>query len=364
MKLFYDHQAFSLQQYGGVSRIFAELYAAFKNDAEVDCTLGVWRSNNVHLKEKGFQNFKFFETFQFPKKNALLYRINSIQSLIDMRLASFDIYHPTYYGTDLLKSHKRARIVSTFHDMIHEKYGAKFPELHADKKVIQQKKILAAHSDHLIAVSENTKRDIIELLGVKPDKITVIHLGSSMVPSAAKRLSEKPYLLYVGNRAGYKNFLPMLKAIASTLTAKELRVICAGGGQFSDLEKHAISELKLEHLVAHAKINDQTLAEWYANATAFIFPSLYEGFGIPVTEAFSCGCPCLLSSAGSLPEVGGNAAMYFDPHQPESMKATLEAFLDDGAAAGNMVAVGYERLKLFSWQHHVAQTKLVYESLL
>jgi len=99
----------------------------------------------------------------------------------------------------------------------------------------------------------------------------------------------------------------------------------------------------------------------YKNALVFIFPSLYEGFGLPVLEAFSCGCPTLLSNTSSLPEIGGDAALYFDPHDPASLTDALEHIISDNSLRKQLILKGYERSKLFSWEKTAKATKNVYE---
>ena len=106
------------------------------------------------------------------------------------------------------------------------------------------------------------------------------------------------------------------------------------------------------------------MAYFYQNALAFIFPSLYEGFGIPVLESFACGCPLLCSNVSSLPEVAGNAACYFDPYSEESIRDAVVKLLDDSNFREELIDKGYEQLKKFSWKQTSEETKKIYESVL
>ena len=130
---------------------------------------------------------------------------------------------------------------------------------------------------------------------IDADKIEVIYLGSSLYNNnkdIGTLLPEKKYILFVGNRNLYKNFNFYLESVAELLKDHKLTFVCAGAGQFSDSELFLIRKLGLTDLVKHVKINDDILSSLYRNAFAFVFPSLYEGFVIPVLEAFSCDCPC------------------------------------------------------------------------
>jgi glycosyltransferase involved in cell wall biosynthesis len=169
----------------------------------------------------------------------------------------------------------------------------------------------------------------------------------------------------VGNRSGYKNFVFFIESIAGILyNHEDLHVVCAGSLPFTNEEKHFLTNLNLLNQVHHIKINDTILKNLYENARAFIFPSLYEGFGLPVLEAFSCGCPVLLSNSSSLPEVGGEGAIYFDPYDSASLTDALENLISDDYLRKQLALKGCERLKLFSWQKTANETKSVYENLI
>jgi glycosyltransferase involved in cell wall biosynthesis len=364
MTVFYDQQAFSLQDYGGVSRIFSELVVGIRKRGN-DAHLSLLYSNNTHLKENNIvPNYPFKDSF-FLKKRKIVYAVNQIYNVIDIRRNMFDIYHPTYYNPDLIKYVKNIPTVVTFHDMIHERLSGKFEELKADYKLIAQKKDIVNKATHIIAVSENTKKDVVEMYGIDPAKIKVIYLGSSFQSPVISNdpVSQSPYLLYVGNRGLYKNFTPFLIAVAPLLLKKKISFVCAGGKEFTKEEKDLISLLKVENLVRQEAVNDKKLAQFYSNALAFVFPSLYEGFGIPVLEAFACNCPCILSNTSSLPEVAQGAAVYMDPYDPGSMYNAVETILNE-PVRNELKTKGNIRLKDFSWEKHVDETLDLYSQLL
>ena len=125
-----------------------------------------------------------------------------------------------------------------------------------------------------------------------------------------------------------------------------------------------MKKMNILHKVHHVKINDTILKNLYKNAQAFIFPSLYEGFGLPVLEAFSCGCPVILNNSSSLPEIGGDGAIYFEPGDRESIICAVETVLFNEKFREDLIKKGYERLKFFSWEKTADSTKKVYNNLL
>ncbi|MCB0749750.1 MAG: glycosyltransferase family 4 protein, partial [Ignavibacteriae bacterium] len=173
------------------------------------------------------------------------------------------------------------------------------------------------------------------------------------------------YLLYVGSRKAYKNFGNFLVASKTILNEfDDIFIVCAGGGKFSKEEQYKINELGLTNKVKHFSITDQTLQYFYSNALAFIFPSLYEGFGIPILEAFASECPVLLSNTSSFPEVAGNAGLYFEPENIESIQEAIKKIITKEELRKELVSAGSTKLKEYSWEKTATQTKLIYESVL
>lgn len=368
MKIFYDHQAFSSQNFGGVSRIFSELLVGVPYKSQHKVQFPFLVSNNIYLKQKGIPHMPFFPNLNIPRKYGMMYKLNNLYNAYEIKRSVFDVYHPSYYDPGLIQFAKNKPVVVTFHDMTHERLGEQYKELSAEKNIYEHKRQIAKNATHIIAVSENTKKDVVELLGVHPDKITVVYLGNSFSSVSIQPTTDKndkdPYILYVGNRGLYKNFIPFLRAIASVLIDSQVKLKCAGGRPFNEEEKTVISQLKVEKLVnIESSATDTKLASLYTNALAFVFPSLYEGFGIPVLEAFACNCPCVLSNTTSLPEVARSAAIYFDPNNAFSIKNAVEKVINDPQLRKELIKQGQERLQYFSWEKHVKETISVYEKL-
>ena len=366
MTIFFDHQTFSNQTYGGISRYYAELIAGINQTTDTTAYLPILFSNNVYLREKGIPARPFFARRPLPKKIQLIQSANKLYTIPKLRQKSYDVFHATYYDPYFLPYLKGRPFVITFLDMIHEKLGPQFPELADDRIITNQKRLMATQATRIIAISESTKRDIVELLDVDPAKIDVIYLGSSL---AAQPVSQEltptaePYLLFVGNRGHYKNFSGLLQAIHPLLKQYRLKLVCAGGGGFTAAEKTLIQAVGAGDLVEQQPFDDQTLRVLYQQALAFIFPTLYEGFGIPVLEAFACNCPCIVSNLSSLPEVAGNAALYIDPTSSDSITQAVEQLIHNPAIRQELIRKGREQLSNFSWDRTVTETVQLYKAI-
>ncbi len=367
MKILYDHQVFSLQDWGGISRYFTELMKNFRNEENVEIELPLWYSNNVHLSEvPGISARKFFPYYRFRGRNRIIFNLNEITGRKFLRSGRFDLFHPTYYDHRFLNIIRGKPFVLTVHDMTYEMYPHLF---RGSEKIIQSKKVLLENAGRVIAVSEHTRNDILNFYPINPEKIKVIYLGNSLwredlsaglSPSLPLR-----YLLYVGNREGHKNFSWMIQALSPLLHGeKDLFLVCAGGGSLAKGEMDLLRRHKIVEKVHQYPVTDPELIQLYSNATAFVFPSLYEGFGIPVLEAFGCGCPAALSNRSSLPEVGDDAALYFNPEDENSIREAVSRLLKDHKLREDLINKGRERVKEFTWKNTARETLQVYHQAL
>ena len=277
-----------------------------------------------------------------------------------------DIVHETYYSADAYAP-EGARRVITVYDMISER----FPEEFTGSQFTDTKKNAVTRADHVLCISESTRRDLIELFGVAAERTSVVYLGYDdlALPADAgtqTQNSSRPYLLYVGSRGGYKNFEAMVRAFASSAYLRSgFSVMCFGGAAFATDEFALFRQLQLSDIhVRQVSGNDEMLASMYRGAAAFVYPSLYEGFGIPPLEAMSLGCPVICGNTSSVPEVVGDAGEYFDPNDPESMRVAIEAVLQSASRSSELVAKGRARCSLFSWERCASETLDVYRSIL
>lgn len=361
-----DHQIFSSQKYGGISRVFTMLYIHFQKRDDIESKIPVFYSDNAYLKEvKKVRDLP--KKLELPFKKTFFRVVNQILTVVYMLINDYDVFQPTYYCTGFLKFLGKKPYLLVVHDMIHEI----MPQyLSRPEQIVKRKKRLIERAAKIVVISENTKRDIIEIYKTDPEKVEVIYWGSSLNLSGATApkgcVLPQNYILFVGNRLGYKNFERFAKAIRELLLdRKDLWLVCAGGGAFSHKEKRFLREIGVEKKVRQIYFKDDNeLAYMYSKATVFVFPSLYEGFGLPILEAFSCNCPVVLSKASSFPEIAGDAAVYFDPRDINSIRVTIKSTIDDKEGREGMIKVGQERLKIFSWERTAREYTRVYKSIL
>lgn len=384
MKVLFDNQIFKAQKYGGISRYFSELFKYFNEVDNFEYELPIRDTNNEYLKNiPPFSKMNLSRKVFFPNINSKLRRVlNKLNDIIDsdsntnrtkklLREQNFDIFHPTYYSTYFLKYLKNKPMVLTVHDMIHEIYPKYF--FLDQGRTKQQKKKLILRADKIIAISENTKKDIMHFYDIPENKIKVIYHGNSLqpvknIPLNTPKIPNK-YILFVGARGLYKNFNYFLQSISSILKKdKDINVVVAGGyskkNNFSTSESALFKKLGIEKQIFQYSINDEILAYLYQNAICLVFPSIYEGFGIPVLEAFACNCPAVISNTSSLPEVGGDAALYFDPTDSDSILESVTKVIYNESLRQDLILKGKEQLKKFSWDKTAQETIKLYSETL
>jgi glycosyltransferase involved in cell wall biosynthesis len=176
----------------------------------------------------------------------------------------------------------------------------------------------------------------------------------------------EPYVLFVGKRRGYEDFEALLRAYAGAAALqREHLLVCFGDSPFSRGELRLIERLGIaRERVRHAAGGDAVLAAHYRHASLFVYPSRYEGFGMPPLEAMSLDCPVVCSNAASLPEVVGDAARMFDAGDAGALRAAMEAVLGSRELAAQLRRRGGERVKRFSWERCARQTRAIYASVL
>jgi len=366
MKILFDHQVFSYERYGGISRYFSELIKHCHANQNCDVDLSLKYSDNIYLEAFDKINVKhFLNNIDFNKKLGILNRLNIQNSKRYLKNQDFKVFHPTFYNPYFLEYIGNKPFVLTVHDMITEIFPGMFP---GQYKISTWKRILIQKAHKIIAVSENTKEDIIHLFGVNEKRIEVIYHGSSLDLIMCKdviptNLPDK-YLLFIGKRSFYKNFERFIRAVSYLLTMdKQLKVICVGGMKFTSQEKKLFKKLKITNSVLHFQADDRFLATLYKNALAFVFPSLYEGFGLPVLEAFSCGCPAIISKTSSFKEVGGNAVIYFDPEDESSIQDAVKKVIYDKSLKNILRQEGFERVRKFTWEQTALNTLKIYREV-
>ena len=236
----------------------------------------------------------------------------------------------------------------------------------------------AKAADHIITVSEFSKKQIVEILGVPPEKVTVTYNAMKERPYHLVEFEElkskynirQPYIFGLSSPSPHKNIANLVRgfALLKQRGANDLKLVLAGHlpKGSNDLTK-ALDDVNIrvrEDIIFVGYVPDSVLLSLYSYAEAFVFPSLYEGFGIPILEAFSCGTPVVCSKMAAIPEVAGDASLYFDPHNIEEIADAILKVLIDGSLRNELIERGKSRLELFSWEKTAEQTLAVYKKVL
>lgn len=360
VKVLFDWKAFQRQEVGGVSRYFVELvrHLALIRDCQpaVLAPLHV----NRHLLEADIA----YTGWKAPRIGYSTPLLGALNRLLATGFAEpgVDLVHETYYSRLATPPRELPR-VTTVHDMIHELYPQYFSRIDSTSR---RKRVTVERADAVICVSHATRRDLIDRFDVDAAKVFVVHLANSLVPAAgAAPRPGRPYVLYVGHRAGYKNFRLLLDAFArDSRLRRDLGLVCFGGGSPTAGERAAIAAAGLAENVRFTDGTDGALAICYAQALVHVCPSRYEGFGLTLLEAMANGCAIVAANAGSLPEVAGDAAAYFDPEDAGTLAAALNDVAFTHGRREALVAAAKRRVGQFSWRRCAAETFEVYRKVL
>jgi glycosyltransferase involved in cell wall biosynthesis len=234
--------------------------------------------------------------------------------------------------------------------------------------------IYCRRATHIIAVSEQTRRDLVAVYGLSPEKVTVIHEAAApsfcpqppetVVATRAQYKLPDRYLLFVGTIEPRKNLARLLaafEAVHSEALVDGLVIVGRRGWLYDDFFAALERSPARDAVIFPGYLPDADLPAVYAGAEALVLPSLYEGFGLPVLEAMACGTPVVCSNAASIPEIGGDAALYFDPTSTEAMVAVIRRVLRDAALQAEMKTRGLAQATRFSWRRAAQETLGVYE---
>ncbi|WP_217901625.1 glycosyltransferase family 1 protein [Pseudanabaena sp. SR411] len=358
----YDSQIFNRQRYGGISRYYCELAKGISNDHKFDIKILAGVHFNEYLPAIPSNLVVGVKLPRIPKATNMIEKANIAFSKYWIKKNPVKIVHETFFRIEGIGS-KHHRKVLTVHDMIPEKF---YPD--SDINII--KEIAIRSADHIICISESTKNDLLNLIEIDASKISVIYHGYSSDYDPKSEIFQRrtvvdPYILYVGDRYGYKNFWGLIQAyVRSDHLKKNFKIVCFGGSPLSPDELNRANKMGvLENDLLHFAGSDALLRQFYQNASVFVYPSMYEGFGIPPLEAMAASCPVVCSNTSSIPEVVGNAAELFDPYDIDSIVTAIEKVVFSSDYASNLVKQGLWRIKNFSWQTCAEQTGLVYSSL-
>lgn len=369
MKIYLDGIIYSLQKNGGVTRYTDEIakkiadlgnkVTFFMHSSQLNQQPKHENINSIYIKTplKTDNRIIKYITYQLDKFFTELYfKKNSPKE---------GIFHSSFFS-----HYKKLKIpqVVTVHDMINEKFPEHFHKIQ-NKIFLQQKKHAITSADALICVSRQTANDLVELYKINSSKINVIHLGvdGMFVPKeqndknyfiSAKKMT-KPYFLFVGKRSLYKNFQILIESFEKWDRKNDFNLITIGGGKFTEDELMIISKLGLSNNIINFNfVSDEELIMFYNCAQAFIFPSLYEGFGLPIIEAMACGTLVLASDIPVFKEIGGDVPIYFDPKNNNSIIEALNYSLKQNP---DNIINGLEIAKKLTWEKTALDTIEVYK---
>ena len=275
---------------------------------------------------------------------------------------NFNIYHETAFVPVAISD---IPVVYTLHDLSLIKHSNKHPRERVWFFKLFFKRRMP-YATHIITVSEFMRNEIIEDLKIHPDTITAIHEAPDpgFYPRSEEKISQilahnewpMEYILFVGTLEPRKNIAVLIKALARM--KNKVPLILAGWQGWGDKQwLNEIKKLGLEKRIYIANyVDEETLACLYSGARAFVYPSLYEGFGLPVLEAMACGCPVVCSNVSSLPEVAGDAALYITPHDHDELAHKLDMVIGDDSIKEALIKRGLQRAQQFSWQKTAQQT--------
>ena len=381
LKVIVDGVIYRTHSYGGILRIFSEIFPRL---CDIDDSLSITLLISGRCRQSVPVHRHIYHRSILPVDRFL--RPNRLWRPIVPRVEEFvhrlwagsgkgKIWHSTYYTMPAPENilSWSGSLVVTVPDMIHEKFPKYFKN---SKEFLKRKRKCIELADKVIAISESTKRDILEYFKISEDKVSVTHLAASNLFKEAPQSHKnklrkkfglnKPFIFYVGSRDNYKNFLMLLKTYSLWERRRDFDLICVGGASnWSDDEIEIIRHTNLNNSVKlFAGVSDEELRAFYSCAYAFVYPSLYEGFGIPPLEAMACVTPVIVSNVSSIPEVVGDAGLYFEPSSKEELLGILDKITDDMILRKKLIRKGLDRSKKFSWEETAAGTYKIYKEVL
>lgn len=353
MKILFDHYLF-YQEYGGASKYFVMMIKHLPKGSWD--TTALWSCNEYARANKLIPTIRK----RFFKQDTLFEHLNRPYTKLVISRGHYDILHQTDFDNYFYHELGTKPLVVTYHD-------SNLSTLDSHPEIVKRQAKALQRANAIIAVSKNTKKDLLQLFDIDERKVHVIYHGIEIpdlesVP--AQRIIKESYFLYVGRRSAYKNFARLAQAFALFhKTHANVRLVCTSQF-FSNEEMSLFHKLGIEESVTSIKADEDDMKRLYRDAVALVFPSYYEGFGMPILEAWSCHCPVLLSNASCFPEIAGEAGVYFNPDSAEEMSQSMTNIYEKPSLRQKMIALGNERIKNFSWERCSEEHIKVYKTLL
>lgn len=353
----FDHQIFRIQEAGGISRYFVELARAFIENPEIgiEPVFNFKYTSNKHLYE-AFPDMGFKLVKGFLGANLL-----KVLAFFPNRTApQVDCIHYTFYLPRFTIKKSDTPTVTTLHDMIPELLGATpgFGNPHFSKVRYLRE------STAVISVSKSSAEDFQKLVTQPRQDLRVIPHGTSLTHKISQsKITPERNFLFVGKRSGYKDGMLLIKALGR-MQNPEVKVTFLGGGSLNNQEKKTIFDYGLESQVTHLNPTDDELAVLYANATALISTSRFEGFGLPVLEASLLKCPLILSKIRPYEELLGSSAFYFDVGSENQLAQQILSVLQNPTKAKKLASECQKIAQIHTWKKCAELTAQVYKDVL
>lgn len=358
MRVRFDEQIFVIQQFGGISRMFASLAKEFVDNQELDVQL---EPLNLPIVNRYILDDPDL-TRALAAREARSWQVALARYLAHRPpRAGAQVEHSTFYLPHGRPRGNVKRSVVTVHDLIPEL----LPDTRRRLDFLTVKKRYITQADHVVCVSEATRQDLIRVYPSVAERVSVIHHGvdTRFTPAARRTVNpERPYLLFVGNRDQYKDGALALRAFGVLAErTKELDLVCVGGGPLTRQELSVVPP-RLHSRIRQRFVPDAQMPSMYAGAQALIFPSRFEGFGMPLLEAMACGTSVVAARASSLPEVGGDACVYFSPGNLDELVFAVESVLGDSALQVDLADKGIARAAGFTWEGAAREYASIYRA--
>ena len=354
MKIYLDNIIFSLQKSGGISVYWYELLKRILQDKDFEPIFIDYNNKNLFRKLLSIDNSKIISNLKLP--------IKLIRYFNPCWLNSPTIFHSSYYR---YFSSRKTTNICTVHDFTYEYFRRGLPKL--IHKI--QKGNAIKNADFIICISNNTKKDLFKFYPkINKKNVHVIYNGVSSAYKPIKNsllelrklipFSSKKYILYVGDRLSpYKNF----KLVVESSKLSNIPVVLVGGGLLNLNEKSYLNKLIGSRNYCHLNnIENIKLNILYNNALCLLYPSAYEGFGIPLIEAQNAGCPIIANNSSSIPEVVGKGAVLIDDICKENISSKLNLLINNSIFVSKIIKFGFENSKNFSWDKCYLETKNIY----
>lgn len=351
MKIIYDNIIFSLQKAGGISIYWTELIKRVSKKEDIT----FYESENQNIFRKDLD-------IETQKESSISFKILRYLPFMK-RLPKKSVFHSSYYRVSLQKDVVN---ITTVHDFTYEYFRSGLAKyIH-----MWQKGFAIKRSDGIICVSENTKKDLMKFYPmIEESKIKVIYNGAGdefikleypkeFLIDKFKILKDKKYILYIGDRSSYKNFDIAVEVLKEL---KDFSFVVVGGKEFDDTEKENTKDI--ENRIHHFRgIGGDKLNTLYNNAFCLLYPSSYEGFGIPISEAMKAGCPVISTNVSSIPEVAGDAGLLVDDINVVSFIEEIRK-LENDEFRDELIQQGLEQAQKFSWDKCFDETYDFYQEV-